>query len=112
MSWLHLFAGQQHGCQGETAVLGRATSAAEPGYLPMDCPARRKGLKFAMEPRRAGQESAEMARLYVAMGKYGLPMNIDSWDGYQAEREQVSVLPGWAGGLVGLGSRPEDCVTR
>lgn len=42
-----------------------------------------------MNPKRAGQESAELARQYVGMGRYGLPMNPDAWDGYVHEREKV-----------------------
>ena len=42
-----------------------------------------------MNPRISGQEGAELARMYIGMGKYGVEMNPDAWDGYQAERERL-----------------------
>lgn len=59
---------------------------------------RRKALKYATNSRRAGEESARLARLYLGMGSSGVPMNPDAWDGYQAEREKVRA--GGGGGWV------------
>lgn len=46
-------------------------------------------LNLAMDEGKAGKEGAELARMYVGMGAYGVPMNPDAWDGFQAERERV-----------------------
>lgn len=46
-------------------------------------------LNLATDPGVAGDEGAEMARMYLALGKYGLPMNPDAWDGYAGERERA-----------------------
>ena len=39
--------------------------------------------------RIAGEEAVHLARMYLGMGKYGVPMNPVAWDGYAHEREQV-----------------------
>ncbi|GAB4817815.1 hypothetical protein N2152v2_004861 [Parachlorella kessleri] len=62
------------------------TVALQPRYLRW---VAGKALKKAMDPKVAGQEAAELARMYVGMGKHAVQMNIDAWDGYQAEREKV-----------------------
>uniref|UniRef100_A0A1D2A9Z6 Phospholipase D n=2 Tax=Auxenochlorella protothecoides TaxID=3075 RepID=A0A1D2A9Z6_AUXPR len=46
-------------------------------------------LNLAMDEKKAGKEGAEQARMYVGLGKYGVPMNPDAWDGFQAERRKV-----------------------
>lgn len=46
-------------------------------------------LNLATDPKVAGEEGAELARMYLALGKYGLPMNPDAWDGYAGERERA-----------------------
>lgn len=45
---------------------------------------------MAADESVAGKEGAEQARMYIGMGKYGVAMNPDAWDGYQHEREKVS----------------------
>lgn len=55
-------------------------------------------LNLAMDEKKAGKEGAEQARMYVGLGKYGVPMNPDAWDGFQAERRKVR---GLIAGLVG-----------
>lgn len=49
----------------------------------------RGALNVAMDEGKAGKEGAELARMYVGMGKYQVPMNPDAWDGFQAERRKV-----------------------
>lgn len=49
----------------------------------------RKGLEAAVSMRIAGEEAVHLARMYLGMGKYGVPMNPVAWDGYAHEREQV-----------------------
>ena len=49
----------------------------------------RKGLEAAVSTRIAGEEAVHLARMYLGMGKYGVPKNPVAWDGYAHEREQV-----------------------
>lgn len=49
----------------------------------------RGALGMAMDEAKAGKEGAQLARMYVGMGKYSVPMNPDAWDGFQAERRKV-----------------------
>ncbi|KAL4426377.1 hypothetical protein ABPG77_004671 [Micractinium sp. CCAP 211/92] len=49
----------------------------------------KKALGVATNVKRAGKEGAEQARMYLGMGKYGVPMNPDAYDGYAAEREKL-----------------------
>eukprot|EP00887_Chlorella_sp_A99_P005400 scaffold1.g5400.t1 len=49
----------------------------------------RAALNTATSEKRAGKEGAELARMYLALGTFGLPMNPDAWDGYEAERERL-----------------------
>ncbi|PRW58605.1 alkaline phosphatase isoform A [Chlorella sorokiniana] len=49
----------------------------------------RKALKTAVSEKRAGAEGAHMARMYLAFGRYNLPMNPGAYDGYQAERAEL-----------------------
>lgn len=49
----------------------------------------RKALGAATNAKKAGQEGAELARMYLGMGKYGLPMNPAAYDGYAAERDKL-----------------------
>lgn len=52
----------------------------------------RGALNVAMDEGKAGKEGAELARMYVGMGKYQVPMNPDAWDGFQVERRKVCLL--------------------
>lgn len=49
----------------------------------------KKALGLATSVKRAGKEGAEQARMYLGMGKFGVPMNPEAYDGYTAEREQL-----------------------
>ncbi|EFN53116.1 hypothetical protein CHLNCDRAFT_137467 [Chlorella variabilis] len=46
-------------------------------------------LNLATDVAKSGKEGAELARMYLGMGKYGVPMNPDAGDGYQAERAKL-----------------------
>lgn len=48
-----------------------------------------KALDAATRKSRAGKEGAELARMHLAMGQFGVPMNPGAWDGYAAERAEV-----------------------
>ena len=49
----------------------------------------KKGLEAAVSTRIAGEDAVHLARMYLGMGKYSVPMNPVAWDGYAHEREQV-----------------------
>ncbi|KAI3433607.1 hypothetical protein D9Q98_003416 [Chlorella vulgaris] len=48
-----------------------------------------KALDAATRKSRAGKEGAELARMHLAMGQFGVPMNPGAWDGYAAERAEL-----------------------
>ena len=59
---------------------------APPAPAPAPCSG---ALNLATDVAKSGKEGAELARMYLGMGKYGVPMNPDAGDGYQAERAKV-----------------------
>ncbi len=62
------------------------TLPLQPAILRSVC---RGALAVGTSDRLAGPEIARQARQYLAMGKYKVPMNPASWDGFSDDRERV-----------------------
>jgi alkaline phosphatase D len=69
-----------------TAPRLEATVSLQPRFLRA---LFRKALATATNDKIVGKEAAELTKMYLALGRYKLPMNEKAWDGYQAERQRV-----------------------